>query len=321
MIRNSLVVALMLLLVYHFFYPAIPKKFYRLNGQQRQNYDRAQNYVFGAGEEGHVIIGSSMSHELNPTILGPDWRKFTFPGCSVLTAVEIMSRADKRPPVLLIETNQCFDANQDILGDLFNPVMSRLRNQSPIFLEEGRPSNFVAGIAEVCVRDTCKIGSSLISKCGLATPPEMEARPNPELFSQVLDRLRGEFAEAESPGPLNERIAQIGNFIDELRSKGGICILFEMPIDSSLVELRLPVSVRNAMQARFPSDRYDWLTFDRNHHYQTSDGIHLVRDEADRLTEVIIPQVGEIVRKRNERVTALDREGSIAGEGRLVRNR
>ena len=296
MIRNSSLIAVALLLAYHFSYPGIPKKFYRLNGLQRTTYDRAQKYVFGSGVEQHVIVGSSMSWELNSRILGSDWRKLTFPGCSILTALEIMRRSDKYPAVLLIETNQCFwDANEDLLNDLFNPATAPLRRHSRIFLEEGRPSNFVAGLAEACVRDTCRLGTGLLGKGGSTAQANPEAGLSPELFAQVVALQQEEFASLVPPAPLHERIHRMGQYVDEFRRTGGICILFEMPIDSTLTDLRMPVTVRTAMREHFPANRDHWLTFDLTHHCRTRDGIHLELSEAGRLTELMFQQVNQRV--------------------------
>jgi hypothetical protein len=302
MIKKSLLTALAILLAYHFTYPHLSKRFYRVNGQQRQNFDRAQAYVFGPGREKHVVIGSSMSWELNADVMGADWRKLSFPGCSVLTAFEIMRKSGKYPAVLLVETNQCFwDANGDILNDVFNPVMAPPRRHSPIFLEEARPSNFVAGIAEAFVRNGCKAGSALAAT---GDGPTAEAKAgtqglSPEMFEKILKHDREQMDLALPQGPLDARVKRIGEHVDFLRSKGCICILFEMPIHPSLTDLKIPATVRSAMQARFPRERYDWLAFDKSGTYQTSDGIHLRYEDAERLTGALVQQVGEIVSKHD----------------------
>lgn len=301
MIRKSLLTALAFLLVYHFLYPALPQRFYRINGQQRQNHDRAHAYVFDSKTEKHVIIGSSMSWELNADILGPDWRKLTFPGCSVLTAFEIMRKADKYPEVLLIETNQCFaDANEDIVNDVLNPMLAPLRHRSPVFLEEGRPSNFVAGIAEAFVRNGCKIGAKLSGGTSTAASSTGFAVPEADVLEKVLKLNREQWDLPVETGPLDARVRRIGEHVDYLRSRGVICILFEMPVDSSLTHLRVPSAVRNSMRARFPQDRYDWLTFDQTRHYATRDGIHLSQEASAPLTREILRQVEVIKQKSRE---------------------
>jgi hypothetical protein len=296
MIKKSLITALLLLLAYHFVYPNLPRKYYRVNGQQRQNFDRAQEYVFGGDKEKNVIIGSSMSWELNADILGPDWKKLSFPGCSLLTALEIMRKSGKYPEVLLIETNQCFwDANEDILSDAFNPLMAAPRRHSRIFLEEARPSNFVAGIAEAFVLKSGKIRESLAARGGVQDAPAPAEGLTPELFDNIMKLNKQQMDVPLPMAPIERRIGQMGEHLDFLRSKGCICILFEMPIDPALGNLKAPVTVRGAMQARFPKDKYPWLTFDRSGIYKTSDGIHLRGEDAKQLTGVFLSQVGEIV--------------------------
>jgi hypothetical protein len=311
MIRKSIITALAFLLAYHFLYPSLPKKFYRINGQQRQNHDRANAYAFDAKVESHVIIGSSMSWELSAPILGPDWRKLSFPGCSVLTAFEIMRGTERYPDVLLVETNQCFaDADKDIVADALNPMMAPLRRRSPVFLEEGRPSNFVAGIAEAFVKKGCKIGDSLSGK-GSDTENEF-AVPAAEVLEQIMELNRKQWDLPVDEGPVNARVQRIGEHVDFLRGKGVICILFEMPVDSSLTNLNVPRTVRHAMRARFPQDRYDWLAFDQTHNYATRDGIHLRQEASEPLTREILRQVDAIVSSHGSL-------GDIGGDAGKVR--
>jgi len=96
------------------------------------------------------------------------------------------------------------------------------------------------------------------------------------------------------PGGLPGKANQLGNYVDALTRDGSICILYEMPIDSSLSGLPSPVAVRNAVETRFPKNKYHWLELPRDHNYDTYDGYHVSQAEADRLTEALVRQVYEI---------------------------
>src|SRR3954469_3412648 len=155
MIKKSLITAALLLVVYHVLLPHLPRKFYQINGQQRENYLRAQRYIYDVPDGTNIILGSSMSLELNEEMLGPGYYKLTFPGGNTLTALEIIHRSGKHHPLVLIETNNIAPkADKQFLHDLFSPWLFQLRRYSPVFKEEGRPSNFVMGIVEACVRRT-----------------------------------------------------------------------------------------------------------------------------------------------------------------------
>ena len=57
--------------------------------------------------------------------------------------------------------------------------------------------------------------------------------------------------------------------------------------------------MRNAVEARFPKDKYHWLEFPRDHNYDTYDGLHVSQAEADRLAQALVRQVNQIAQYRN----------------------
>ena len=295
MIKKSLLTAAVMLAMYHFVLPHLSHRFYQILGQLRGNYLRAQKYVHDVSDETNVIIGSSMSLVLSEETLGPDYFKLTLPGGSVLTALEIIQRASKRPAVVLIETNELGKkVDHEFLHDLFSPWLFTLRRWSPIFREEGRPSNFAAGIAEACVRKSSQWGSALVEREGTVNPSSEIDRFEPGLFSQLLNIYQEDLNHPPSFNDLAHAVNQLGEYVDALIRSGSTCIFFEMPIDSSLSNLEGPRAVRKAIAERFPPAKYNWLSFDRGRNYETTDGIHLVRAEAEDLTKILVKQATEI---------------------------
>lgn len=47
------------------------------------------------------------------------------------------------------------------------------------------------------------------------------------------------------------------------------------------------------MEERFPKERYHWIPLDRTRNYQTSDGIHLVKADAEEMTAYLLREAGE----------------------------
>ena len=299
MIRKSFFAALVILGAYHFVLPHLSKRFYQILGQQRGVYLRAQHYLYDVPQETKVIVGGSMAGMLNDDLLGPGYVKLTVPGDSSFTALEIIRRTGNKPKAVLIETNAFVkDVNQEVIRDLFSPGLHEVRRYSEIFREQGRPSNFVAGFVEACVRKTCLWTSAILSRgksASVSSPAT--AGLNPVLGSNLKRIYHDEYDSEPSPAFLTKQTKQLADYVDLLSRNGSICILFEMPIDSSLSNLSGPRAWREAMKERFPEKEYHWLSFERNHNYQTSDGIHLVRAEADRLTEVVIDYVNNITQQ------------------------
>lgn len=302
MIRKSLLAALIILGAYHFLFPHLSQRFYQILGQQRGIYLRAQRYLFDVPKETMVIVGGSMSGMLNDDLLGPGYFKLTFPGDSAFTALEIIRRTGNKPVAVLIETNAFVkDVNREVLSDLFSPGLRQLRRSSEIFREQGRPSNFVAGIVEAFVRKTCLWVSAIFSR-GESASASSPATPtlHPALAAELMRIEREEWDSKPSPAFLAKQTTQLAHYVDLLSRDGSLCILFEMPIDSSLSNLSGPRAWREAMKERFPEDKYHWLSFEDNHIYQTSDGVHLVRAEADRLSEVMVAYVKKITQRSAE---------------------
>ena len=294
MIKKSILAALVMLVAYHFLFPHIPRTYFQLSGAQRDNFFRAQRYLYEKPPNEKVILGSSLSLRLNGQTLGPDYFKLTFGGASVFNGLEIVRRANKHPAVVLIEINQvAWDEDKALLHDLFEPWRMKLRYYAPIFREEGRPANFVNGIGEALVHAACQWGSRLL---GHAPPPELSPGSgalNPALLSRLM-RLHHDETLAVAPPNLAGRANRLGDYVEPLIRDGSICVFYEMPIDASLTNLPLPVAVRKAMEARFPKDKYHWLNFPRDHDYDTYDGLHLSQAEADRLTETMVAQLNQI---------------------------
>jgi hypothetical protein len=295
MIKKSILSAVLILVGYHFLLPHLSHKFFEFTGQQRDNYFRAQRYLYEVPPQSNVIIGSSMSLTLNGDILGPHYFKLSLPGNSIFTGLEIIQGAAKRPAVLFIETNSIeADADKQFLGDLFSPWLGPLRSISPIFREEGRPANFILGITDAVLHK----GSGLVSHISSRQKNAITAAPveklDPALLTQVMRTEAESYSRMLPPDLLERHATHLGETVDRLTAEGCVCILFEMPIDPSLANLPLPAATRRAVEKRLPGDRYHWLAFDKNHDYETVDGVHLTRGAADQLTEVLVRQANEI---------------------------
>ncbi|MFL6513942.1 MAG: hypothetical protein ACJ8M1_02855 [Chthoniobacterales bacterium] len=295
MIKSTILKALMMLAAYHFVFPHIPRTYFELSGPQRDNYSRAQRYVYDIPSQTKAIVGSSLSLRFNESTLGPGYYKLCLGGASIFNGLEIIRRTRRHPPVVLIEINQLtWDTDQELLHDLFTPWLMRLRGHFPMFREEGRPANFVNGIGNVFLQKSFHRVSRLLGR----RPPTEDLSAggsalNPALFSRIF-RLYHDELYAVAPSNLTQQASRLGECVDALSRDGSICILYEMPIDSALSDLPAPAAVRNAAEARFPKDKYHWLQFPHDHNYDTYDGLHVSAAEADRLTEILVRQVNQI---------------------------
>ncbi len=292
MIKRSLITALVLLLGYHFILPHLPKGYLWIPGQQRANYARAQKFVHDAPADTKVVIGSSMANELSQEILGTGIVKLTFPAGGSFTGLDIVRNTGKRPSVLLIESNTLLrGSDEGLVGDATSAWRRQLRDVTPALKEEGRPSNYAVGFLNGWVKRFCNLGNKLTGK-GKAPVAAAEAPADPAMLENVMRVNRETLNRKPDAAKLEDAVRRFGEEVDALAAAGTRCVFFEMPIDSSLQGLEEPTAVRNAMQQRFPRDRYTWIDIPHRD-YRTSDGIHLVREDADEVTRKIAEAAGK----------------------------
>lgn len=292
MIKRSVITALVVLLGYHFILPHIPRGYFWIPGQQRANYARAQKFVHDAPADTKVLVGSSMANELSQEILGPEVVKLTFPAGGSFTGLDIIRNTGKRTSVLLIETNTLLrGSDEGLVGDATSPWRRQLRDVTPALKEEGRPSNYAVGFLNGWVKRVCNLGNKLTGK-GKAPAAAVEAPADPAMLENVMRVNRETLNRKPDQAKLDEAIHRFGAQVDALAAAGTRCVFFEMPIDSSLQGLEEPAAVRKAIEQRFPRDRYTWIDLPHRD-YRTSDGIHLVREEADEVTRKIVEAAGE----------------------------
>jgi len=284
MIKKSLLVALLLLALYHFAYPHLGRNYYWIPGQQRANYLRAQQFVHDAPATAKVVVGSSMSNELSQEVFGPGYVKLTFPAGGSFTGLDIIAEAGKKPPMVLIESNTLLrDSDASLLNDSTSAWRRKLRAASPVFKEEGRPSNFGVGFLNAQVKRVCSLANKVLHGGGKAGA-EPQKPVDPAVFADIMKVNREHLDKEPGADDLTERANRMGAIVDGLIASGTKCVFYEMPIDSSLKDLKEPAAIRAAMLARFPREEYRWLEIDTVRAWTTTDGIHLNRTEADEVT-------------------------------------
>lgn len=288
MIKRTLITALVLVAGYHFILPHLSRNYYWIPGQQRANYVRAQQFVHDSPASANVVVGSSMANELNPEILGPGFVKLTFPAGGSFTGLDIIHQTGKRPPVLFIEINTLLrDSDKGLAEEATSPWRRKLRDASPVFKEEGRPSNFQVGFLNAWVSRICH-GVTKVLNGGKKAEPAAQQPVDASVMENVMRANREHLDRPPSEADLSARTKRLGDIVDALTKAGTKCVFFEMPFDPTLMDLAEPLAVRKAMVARFPHDRHTWLHIDLGGDYQTSDGIHLVKADADKASRRLV---------------------------------
>lgn len=278
MIARSIIVCAAALLAWHLVMPRLTRAYHTIPGQQRANYLHAQRFVHETPRDASVIVGSSMSDRLNEVTLGTHRVKMTFPGGGPFTGLEIIRQTGRRPPVVWIETNVVLrPAEADLLADALSPWRMKLREASPVFKEDGRPSEYGIGFLKAVVEKLRKITTGDASN--------QAAAMDEGVFDNIMKANREHLDRSPAEAELKAVAERLGSYVDELERAGTKCVFYEMPIDKTLRDLAEPAAVRKALNERFPASRYTWLELEPGRDWKTSDGIHLLPDEADRVIQ------------------------------------
>jgi hypothetical protein len=172
-----------------------------------------------------------------------------------------------------------------------------------MFREEGRPANFVGGIAEAGVRKSCEWTARLLGEKQSAPASSPEELPE-ELRNKLIRAEQASWAVKPNEKMLANETSKLAEHVDALTRQGTVCILFEMPVDPALSTLPGPEMVRQALKDRFPGDKYNWISFGADRKYKTRDGIHLIPAEADKLTKLIVDYVNKVSPEANAPASA-----------------
>src|SRR6185503_5463952 len=93
-------------------------------------------------------------------------------------------------------------------------------------------------------------------------------RLNSDVMAHVMQINADVYRRVVSADHLRQHADRLGEAVDDLTKRGTMCVLYEMPVDATLADLPLPTAHREAVRARFPKEKYHWLTFNRSHNYE-----------------------------------------------------
>jgi len=108
----------------------------------QSNLVRAQRYVYQDDPDlKMVIIGSSLSANLNVKQIGEGVKSLALGGGASQTGLEIVKRSKSKPRIVLVEVNDTIvrKIDAELVDSLYHPLFYWLRQYLPIMREEYRP--------------------------------------------------------------------------------------------------------------------------------------------------------------------------------------
>ena len=268
MIRRSLLVFAVLVLAYAAFIHFSKLELDTSQHQSSGNRIKAEQFVFGAdAPDATVIVGSSLSFRIELDSLPPGTSNLGFGGLSVYDGLELITRANKKPARVLIETNMIFkEPDRGFLDAVFQPGLYELRRSVPILREENQPSGVLIGL----LRDRAKKGR----------PVEEAPSDSMAMSTVLLETNRASFAVLPADSTQQRYLTTLEREVKAMEARGVEVIFMEVPIAPEMMTSVLATRCRTLITERFPTHRF--LRTDPGLHWRTTDGLHLEEHNARR---------------------------------------
>ncbi len=241
----------------------------------------AQNYLYERANAEVVIVGSSLSGRLRADLLDARTINLAFGGLSALDGLELITRADMRPRLVMIESNVLFrPASDSFLDRLLAPPMAWLRKPLWALRDVARPLTVGLSYAQALARRLLpapRVANATAGDQPTAGQPTT-ASDSESLFGRMLDLQRVAYSE---PLPAPERTSMLEHLsahLQDLRARGIEVRFFEMPTHPDLCELPRQRELRSELQKAFATVGYVRVLGCTG--IESTDGVHLRSEEA-----------------------------------------
>lgn len=269
------ILLLVLYNVWLFVFPLKKQVFYT-------NEERIQEYLYDGVEYNTVLLGSSLSgiFERNDIFKDKNFMLY-LPFSGSATGLEILHRTEKVPQRLFIEINHVNrGVDSNIMHSIFDQPLYTMRFYLPFLQTKNKIlPNFID-----------RVKSPANNKVN-------DNKPADELFNTLLNKEKKEWSDIKEESLLKSKLNHTENLITEFAAKGCQIIFYEMPMDSSLTNQPVINYQRNFFKALATKNNYSFIEVDTSKAYQTGDGVHLLRKDADIYLEYFRKELEKIAVK------------------------
>jgi hypothetical protein len=266
--RNSLIIAAVIFLAYSLFLAYGPKPVKaKMQSQWQDNRYAIETYLrdskAAVTQHQVVLVGSSLTKRLS---FDEDSRcvfNLAFNGDSALTGLSVIANSYKPPRAVFVEINvPSLGSNQELIAQ----SSGLLPQLSTVFHIENMPMNLAI--------------SYLYSSRNRDSERDVIEVTEPVRHNAIAHQVLG-YENTLPSDILDKNMSEFNRLVKVIESKGTRVIFFEMPIFQDLEYSPRAVQTRKAFNGAFPF--YEFLTYQdlgKGGIIKTSDGLHLLRDEA-----------------------------------------
>ena len=237
--------------------------------QFESNVIKAQRYVYQNQSDSMVLVGSSLTDNIKPEYIVSNVTNLAMAGGASQTGLEVIKKRAVKPSTLLVELNYTIDRKVDakLVDSLYDPVLYLSRLAFPMFREEYRPVSILVYYLKNRSKqqDKDKINNSELTEKEIGRLVEEGNKPLSEKREKTI-RSEAEY---------------IKNQLAELKQQGWRIVLFDVPGEERVQNTKMYQQSRSLMRSLFPKDSFEWLPEPPSKNWITSDGVHLVRSDAE----------------------------------------
>lgn len=248
---------------------------------EETNYVKVEKYVYHDSKIDVLLVGSSRTAKLDPQYISDDAANLGMRGLSSATGLELVKKTKLKPSIVLVEINETIGRqDEDLIQSLFNPFNYYIRLYFPMFRTEYRPvSVFIQAVR------------NFLEKADIISLEEIDQQRINLDFRETI--VKEAIQENEQPlseekkATLRRDAESIKSQIEAIENSGIQVVLYNVPGDPRIDNTRKQRQEQEFLQTLFPPDKFEWLPEPPEREWTTSDGTHLISDDAKVFTEFI----------------------------------
>lgn len=297
MIKKIFLITIILFVIYTvfltYFFPEIGVS----QNPGQANEVKAEKYLYGdfTAKQG-VILGSSLSNKLRMEYL-EEYYNLSFTGKSIFDGLSIVLKKVPLPEKLIIETNILLrEEDKAFTNSIVRPVPFFLKKHLISLRKDKQPLGiFGAKVNSVIISPTFLKFKLLLNR----DKEEMEDSliTNNELFEKLLDFQVENYSQKPDSIFLRSQINKLKYYVSKFRNNGVEIIFFEMPVNRAMDDLSKSKIIHEYFISAFPPEQNYVIYPPDNMSFNTTDGLHLTKDEAIVYSKYLESELKESARR------------------------
>ncbi len=261
---------------------------------EQRNMVKAEEYLYEASARyDTVIVGSSMGDRLVADSLPKGYYNLSFGGLSAQDGLRLMEQSGHLPKLLLVEINTLDRVTESaMVRSLAHPVWGQVKRYLPFMRQKYQPF----GVIKAVLRDWSMGKNKVIT-------PEAAFHVDTAFVNKIVAGHIEGAKLTPSDSVISAALQTAYQRLEAWRQRGVRVVLFEMAADPRIEQLPITQKIRRLSLQYFPAPNYTHL---KAHQavFETTDGVHLTYDAANRFTGYIHKQIDEQVIGRKEIVSS-----------------